>query len=156
MLTSNLLQIASDHWEQIATRVVLRIRRDSKFLEMGKLPESEIRSRTREILLNLGNWLVSSEDDLGLRYEHLGGRRFQEGIPMHEVVYALQVIHQSMIQYIRDQGLGRTPLDMYAEEELEVGSGRIFDRIVYYFVRGYERAMREHFRAMTATASARR
>ena len=87
------------------------------------------------------------------RYENLGRQRFEEGIPLHEIVYALQLVRESMIQYIRDQGLGRTPLDIYAEEELEVGSDRIFDTIIYYFVRGYERAMRERF---TAAATARR
>jgi len=145
--------MVSDHWADIAARALLRIRRDSKLLEFGKLPEADLRERAREILQNLGHWLVSSENDLGRRYENLGRQRFEEGIPLHEIVYALQLLRESMIQYIRDQGLGRTPLDIYAEEELEVGSDRIFDTIVYYFVRGYERAMRERF---TATATARR
>jgi len=145
--------MVSDHWADIAARALLRIRRDSKLLEFGKLPEADLRERAREILQNLGHWLVSSENDLGRRYENLGRQRFEEGIPLHEIVYALQLLRESMIQYIRDQGLGRTPLDIYAEEELEVGSDRIFDTIVYYFVRGYERAMRERF---TAIATARR
>lgn len=135
----------SDNWEQIAERTLRRIRRDSKLLELGGLPEEDLRERAREILEHLGAWMVSREEDLAHRYESLGRRRFEEGIPLHEVVYALQLIRENMIQYVRDQGLGQTPLELYAEEELEHGADRIFDTIIYYFVRGYERAMREHW-----------
>ncbi len=145
MLSSRLLRLVSDHWEEITTRVLVRIRRDSKLLEFGKLPEPDLRERAREILQNLGTWMVSKEEHLADRYERIGHQRFEEGIPLHEVVYSLQLLRESMIQYVRDQGLGQTPLELYAEEELEHGSDRIFDTIIYYLVRGYEHAMRERF-----------
>lgn len=143
MLSSRLIQMVSEHRDQIAERVIWQVRRDSKLLELGKLPESELRERASEILQHLGTWLISKEEDLARRYEQLGRTRFEEGIPLHEVVYALQLIRENMIQYVRDQGMGPTPLELYAEEELEYGADRIFDTIIYYFVRGYERAMRQ-------------
>ncbi len=148
MLSSKLIRMVSEHWEEIAVRALHRIQRDSKLLELGKLPESDLRERAQDILKNLGLWLVSREEELAVRYENLGRVRFQEGIPLHEIVYALQLIHECMIQYIHDQGISRTSLELYAEEELERDSDRVFDRIIYYFVRGYEKAMRTH--AMTA------
>jgi hypothetical protein len=156
MLSARLIRMISDHWEQIADRVLRQVRRDSKLLELGKLPEPEQRERAREILQSLGRWLVSREEDLDQRSEALGRRRFEEGIPLHEVVYSLQLLRENMIQWVRDQGLVETPLELYAEEELERGSGRIFDTIIYYFVRGYERAMREQWAsAAKARASTR-
>lgn len=149
MLSVNLIRMISDHWEEIAERVLKRVRRDSKLLEFGKLPEPELRERAREILQNLGNWMVSREEDLAQRYEQLGRQRCQEGIPLHEVVYALLLLKECMIQYVRDAGLRQTPIELYAEEELQRGAGHIFDTLVYYFVRGYERAMR----ARTAQAA---
>jgi hypothetical protein len=143
MLSSRLIRLVSDHWERIADRVERQARRDSKLLELGKLPEQELRERTREILQHLGPWLISPEEDLGHRYEALGRRRFEEGVPLHEVVHALQMIRENMIQYVLDQGVSDSPLELYAEGELEHGANRIFDIIIYYFVRGYERAMRE-------------
>ncbi len=143
MLSSNLLRLVSDHWEDIAERVLRRVRRDSKLLEFGKVPEPELRERAREILQNLGNWLVSREEDLAQRYERLGRQRCEEGIPLHEVVYALQLLKECMIQYVHDAGLRQTPIELYAEEELQRGADRIFGTLVYYFVRGYERAMRQ-------------
>jgi hypothetical protein len=148
MLSARLNRLVSDHWEEIAERVLRRVRRDSKLLELGQLPEPELRERAREILQNLGNWLVSREEDLANRYERLGRQRCEEGTPLHEVVYALQLVKECMIQYVRDEGLRQTPIDLYAEVELLQGADRIFDTLVYYFVRGYERAMRA--RAMRA------
>ena len=94
MLSANLIRMISDHWEDIAERVLQRVRRDSKLLEFGKLPEPELRERAREILQNLGNWMVSREEDLGQRYEQLGRQRCEEGIPLHEVVYALHLLKE--------------------------------------------------------------
>jgi len=144
MLSARLVRLVSDHWEEIANRVVRRVCRNSKLLEFGRLPEPEVRARAREILQNLGTWLLSTEDELAQRYERIGRRRCQEGIPLHEVVYALQLIKECMIQYVRDAGLSRTPVELYAEEELHLGAERIFDTLVYYFVRGYEQELREH------------
>ncbi len=143
MLSANLIRLVSDHWEEIAERALRRVRRDSKLLEFGKLPEPELRERAREILQNLGNWLVSREEELAQRYERLGRLRCEEGIPLHEVVYALQLIKECMINYVRDTSLRQTPIELYAEEELQHGADRIFDTLIYYFVRGYERAMRQ-------------
>ncbi len=144
MLSSKLIGMVSDHWEEITRRVIWQIRRDANLPEIGKLPEADIRDRAREILQNLGSWLVSKDDDIGRRYERLGKIRFEEGVPLHEIVRALQIIKENMIQYVRDQGFGHSPLEIYAEEELQHSAARIFDRMVYHVVRGYERAMREN------------
>ncbi len=109
---------------------------------MRKLPEPDLRERSREILQNLGAWLVSKDHELARRYERLGQTRCQEGVPLHEVVRTLQIIKNNMIQWVRDQGIGQSPLEIYAEEELEHGADRIFDTMVYYVVRGYEKELR--------------
>jgi len=143
MLSSRLTRMVSDHWDEIADRVLQRVARDSKLLEFGKVPEHELRARAREILQNLGNWMVSREDDLAHRYEQMGRQRCEEGIPLHEMVYALHLLKECMIQYVRDAGLRQTPIELYAEEELQRGADHIFNTLVYYFVRGYEHAMRQ-------------
>jgi len=145
MLASKLIEMIEVHWEQIAGHVIRQIRREAELLELGKLPEADLRERTRDILQHLGAWLVSREEDVAKRYERLGRKRFEEDVPLHEIVHALHIIKDKTIEYVGDQGLHRTSVDLYAEEELERGVGRVFDRLVYYVVRGYERAMREHF-----------
>ncbi len=48
MLSSRLIQAIADHWEQIAARAAAQIRRQAGLLELGRLPESELRERARD------------------------------------------------------------------------------------------------------------
>ncbi len=141
MLSSKLVRLISEHWVEITDRIIRRIRRDAKLLETGKLPETDLRERSREILQNLDTWLVSKEDKLAERYERLGRVRFEEGVPLHEIVHALQIVKENMIQYVRDQGMDGSALEIYAEEEFERSTDRIFATMIYYVVRGYEAAI---------------
>jgi hypothetical protein len=133
----------SDRWEEITSRVVKQVRHDPKMLELGEFPESELRARCSEILQNLDTSLVSPEAEFGKRFERIGRIRFEEGVPLHEIVHAYQIIRNNMIQYVRDQGIGSGALEIYAEKELQSGADRMFDTMIYYLVRGYEQAMRE-------------
>jgi hypothetical protein len=142
MLSASLIRMVSDHWEEIAERVLRQVQGNSRLHTLSSLPESELRERAREVLQNLGTWLISGEEDLARRYEELGRQRCEEGIPLHEVVYALQLTREKMVQYVRDEGQGQTPFELYAEEELQHGADRIFDALIYHFVRGYEQALR--------------
>jgi hypothetical protein len=145
----------SDHSDEIANRVLRQICRDSKLHEIAKLPENELLERTKQMLQHIDRWLVSKEDDLRHKYERLGRQRYEDGIPLHEVVRALQLVRENMIQYVLDQGYAQTPLDLYAEEELQHGADRIFDSIIFYFVRGYELAMREQVATAAGSSKAR-
>ncbi len=142
MLLPRLIRTISDHWQEIASQAIRRIRNEKKFAELGKYPEAELRERARAILQHLGTVLTSTEGEIAGRYEHLGRIRFEEGVPLHEVVRALQIIKSSMIEYGRRQNMAG-PLDVYAEEELELAADRIFDLMIYYVIRGYERALGE-------------
>jgi hypothetical protein len=45
-----------------------------------------------------------------------------------------------MLDYIRDQGIGLSTVEIYAEEELEHQVGVFFDSVIYHVVRGYQNA----------------
>ncbi len=144
MLSSKLIQLIEDHWERITARVLGKIRKDPRLVHVGQLPESDLRERAQEILKNLGHWLAASqEEELARHCERLGRLRFVEDIPLHEAVLARLLIKEEMIEFVRDQGLRQTHMELYAEEELEHRVSRFFDRMIYYVVRGYEGAMRE-------------
>jgi len=44
---------------------------------------------------------------------------------------------------VRNQGMGHTTMEIYAEEELEHRLGKFFDCLVYRLVHGYEIALRK-------------
>ena len=47
------------------------------------------------------------------------------------------------MDFVHDHAFVETSLELYAEGELEKSVGRLFDRMIYHVVRGYEAAMRE-------------
>ena len=147
MLSVKLVQLVETHWEQISTRILLKIRSDSRLPHICRLSESELRNRTRELLNNIGDWLGASMDEpLAERCAQLGRQRFEEGIPLHEVVLARFLIKEGLIEFVRDHAFVETSLQLYAEGEMEKSVSYLFDRMIYYVVRGYEGAMRESAR----------
>ena len=72
----------------------------------------------------------------------LGKARFEESVPLHESVRALAIVKDKMIEFVHYQGIARTALDLYAEEELERRVGHFFDALTIHMVRGYETAWR--------------
>ena len=143
MFSSRLIQLIESHADQISAKVILQIREDPKLRELRELPESDLQDKAREILKNLGHWLLSKDDEIARHYERLGRIRFEESVPLHEIVLALQIIKQKMINFARDQGMLDTAVNIYAEEELEYSVDRFFDHVIYHSVRGYEEALRE-------------
>jgi len=147
MVPSKLIGMIEDHWEQISTNFIEDVKRDPHLLELGRLPQSELRDRARDILKNLSHWLTESDDnELARRYEDLGRRRCAEGIPLSEVVYGYQDIRRRIIDWVRAQGVAQTTIELYAAEELEHALARFFDHVVFRIVRGYELKLKEGVR----------
>lgn len=144
MLSGRLIHQIEAHQEQIATNVIREIRHHPDMPHFHKLPDAELRERGQLILEHLDHWLSAGhEAEIEQRYEALGRTRYDENIPLHESVRALAITKNKMIDYVREQGLSKTALDLYAEEELERRVGRFFDTLTIHLVRGYETAWRK-------------
>jgi hypothetical protein len=144
MLSARLIQRIESNWEAIAGQVIAQVRRDNEVSHYQSLSESEIRERARDIVVNLGYWLLSNNTaEIASRYEALGRRRFREGVPLHEVVYKLAMIRKSIGNYVMEQNLSLSAMEVYEELELLRSLTRFFDQVVHNLVRGYETELRE-------------
>jgi hypothetical protein len=143
MLSARLIHLIEAHQEEISTTVLHDIRRHPDLSHIRNLQDAELRERGRQILAHLGKWLAEArEEELGREYEHIGKTRYEESIPLHESVRALCIIKDKMIDFVKDQGVKRDSMELYAEEELERRVDRFFDELVIHLVRGYEGAWR--------------
>jgi hypothetical protein len=153
MISDRLVRLIEDHSETIATRILQQIRDDPRLPHIGNLPEYELRARARDILKHLGHWLmVSREGEVTRHFEQIGAYRYAEGVPVAEVALAYMIVKAQMIQFVRDQGLGNTTIELYAEEELEHVVDRFFDNMLYNMIKGYEDTLKL---ALQAAARAR-
>lgn len=141
MVSAKLVTQIETHWEAINARFLRLMRTSQALPAVQRLPESELQEACRRILRNLGHWLVSSsEADIARMFEQVGRQRKLERIPMSQAVRAVQLMRQATTDYVRDEGVFESSVDLYAEEELEHELARFFDLVVFYLVRGYETA----------------
>jgi hypothetical protein len=143
MLSAKLIQTIEQHYQAIGERFLRQVRSNPNLPHMQKLLDSELGDRARAVARNLGRFLIADEKDWSARYEALGRTRCRERIPLHEVVLALHILKTDIMDFVRNQGMGGTSVELYAEEELEHMVSAFFDTAVYHAVRGYEEALRE-------------
>jgi hypothetical protein len=142
LLSTKLVQLIEEHWEEIAARLIREVHRNNDMMKLAARPDAEIREWCQSIVEHLGQLLVLKKDEeIRLRFEKFGRSRFEENIPLHEAVLRLHMLHDKIVSFVHEQGFPMTALQLYAEEELEQRMTRFFHACVYYVVRGYEAAM---------------
>jgi hypothetical protein len=142
MFSFTLVQRIEGHSEQICGLVAEEIRRDPQLQSIASLHRDELACRARDLLGNLGHWLVARDPEVAHWSEPLGRSRFEHSIPLHELIRCLLIIKSRLIAFSR-QELSGTALQIYAEEELEHRVGRFFDEVIYYVAKGYESARQD-------------
>jgi hypothetical protein len=81
-------------------------------------------------------------------------KRFAQGIPLSELIFAVIVIKQHLRRYINDNGLVAAsfprvdgdyvlPLHLHSLQDLNTQVGRFFDEALYDLALGYEARARE-------------
>jgi hypothetical protein len=143
MLSTKLVRLIEDNWEEITRRVITEIRSSPDMRTLAACPVSDLRAWCREILENLGYLLLASKDqEVKRRFEVLGRLRFEENIPLAEAVLRFYILKNKITDFIHEQGFAMTAVQLYASEELAQRLTRFFDESVYRVVRGYHDAAR--------------
>jgi hypothetical protein len=143
MLSGRLVHVIESHWEGITARVIEQVRREPEMIHTRRLVESELREWGENLLHNLGHWLAArNETELGRHYEQLGKLRFEENVPLHELVRGLCIIRETMLDFVEEQVTAKNTLALYEEELLDRRLGRFFDLLTIHLVQGYETALR--------------
>jgi len=139
MLSAHLVQMIEDHAEELTRGVVRDLQSNRRTPHYHRLTYEDLHNRTYRVYRNLGHWLSHKTDEtIEANYTELAKRRFAEGIPLYEVVYALILVKSHLRDYISSAGLMDSAVELHQERELQRLVGNFFDRAIYYTVRGYE------------------
>jgi|SRR5215471_8418409 len=146
MFSLRLAQSIQDHWEQIASDTIQCIRQDKDVPHMAALRDIELKNWVRGVLDTLQFW---PGEGVGKKVaEHFGRHRFETANPLAEAVWCLHILKRKLFDFTRSRGFAESPIEVYAQEELEHQVGLFFDRLVFYAVRGYEEARRQSGQAV--------
>jgi hypothetical protein len=143
LLSGKLVQLIQDHAESIARILTEKVRSHPELHVLAKRPSNDLAIWCSHQVTNLNSSLMAGRNELKQRYRALGSARFEESIPLHEAVLRLHLLKDTIIEFVHEQGLPMTALDLYTQEELEHRIGRFFDIAVYNIVCGYEEALHQ-------------
>lgn len=141
ILSSKLVQRIENHAEELTKGVVQDLKTNPKTPSLHVLSARELHDQSHEVYRNLSRWLTQlSEDSIEAFYFRLAKVRFEEGIPLNEVLYALILKKYHLRDYIRTSGMVDSAVDLLQEQELHHLIGCFFDKAIFYTAKGYEAA----------------
>lgn len=148
MLSTRLVTMIEDHAEELSRNLIRDVKNNNHTAHFRHASHDELQELAYGVYRNLGEWLShKSEEAIDATYSKLAHDRYDEGIPLSEVVYALILTKEHLREYVRSSSLLDTAVELYQEQELRTLVGRFFDKAIYCTVRGYEReAARRHSR----------
>jgi hypothetical protein len=150
MLSTRLITMVENHADKLTQEVVQDIVSNPRTPSFLGVPRDELATRVAALYRNLGNWLGDPDDDaVRVAYEEWGRRRFLQGIPISEIVYAVLLTKHHLRRYVRDHGLVELshprggpgevlPVQLYGLQELNARISEFFDRALYHLARGFE------------------
>lgn len=139
-LSDRLIRTIENNAEDLAQGVVKKLHTNPRTESYHRLSQRDVYNRCYEIYHNLGLWLWEESDHaIHKRYVELGERRFDEGIPLAQVLWALIFIKERLLEHLGDCGMVDSAMDLYQQQEFVRLINRFFDRAVCYTGEGYER-----------------
>ena len=143
MLSTRLVKLIESHAEELASGLVAHLKTHPRTASYRRFSDAELRARAYAIYHNLGAWLAEkSEEAIRKEWEQLGRRRCADGVPFSEVIYALVVVKNHLLDYIQTAAEHGTSLEVFGELELVMQVVRFFDHTAYFTAVGYEEARR--------------
>ena len=141
MISVRLVAMIEDHADQLTAGLVSDLQHHPRVSGYHRLAPLELHNRAYDVYAHLSKWIArGSESEIALNYTDLGRRRFHEGIPLSEVVFALTLTKNHLLEYVKSSGLSDSALDLYQELELIQVVSQFFDRAIYHAAQGYELA----------------
>ena len=150
MLSARLIELIQSHAESLTRDVLKDYATNPRTRHWSVVPGAELEQRVIGTYRNLGNWIGDPREEVvQAEYEEWGRKRFRNGIPLSEVVFAVILLKNHLRKYIREHGLVEhsrdrqaaqeiLPVHLYGIQELNYLVGDFFDKALYYLVRGYE------------------
>jgi hypothetical protein len=139
MLSHRFVRLIEDHSDVLARGLLHKVQRSSRTEAYRNIAPEELSQRVYEIYRHLGEWLLDkSEADIEQRYTQIGTRRAQQGVPLHEVIWAIMLTKHNLWEFVLDESYPDRPVEVFGKQELLQLLDQFFDRAIYYATVGYE------------------
>jgi hypothetical protein len=150
MIAARLVELIEIHANRLTSDVAHDLVTSERTRGFRAVPPQDIEQRIFEIVHHLGNWIGDPRSErVQAEFREWGRRRFDQGILLSEIVYALIVLKEHMRRYIVDHGLVDSafpridndyvlPMHLHSLQELNSRVSQFFDEAIYWLTLGYE------------------
>ena len=154
MIGAKLVDLIEVHAWPMTSDVTRDLLTNERTRGFRAVPQEELEQRIFQILHHLGNWIGDpTSKTVQAEFTDWGRRRFDQRIPLSELIYGIIVIKYHLRRYISDNGLVDAsfprveadyilPLHLHSLQELNSRVGRFFDEALYCLACGYEERAR--------------
>lgn len=142
MIARRLVQLIERNADELAKRLIKNVTQNPSTQTFCKnIPREELRERAYEIYRHLSVWLTEkTEGEIRDKNISVGERRAEQGIPLHEVIFAILLVKENLYREIRASGLGDSAIELFQALDLADRVNQFFDKTLYYVALGYESA----------------
>ena len=140
MVYSKLVKLIEDNQSELTRRSVKELRERSETRDYLGIPEDLLVERVSDVYSRLVGWLNKERRsaEIPKYYEDLGRRRFQEGIPVSEMILAFMLLKRNLWLFVGEKHFFDSTYQLYQALELNNKVVLFFDKIIHYAVAGYE------------------
>lgn len=154
MIAERLVELIEINAARLSTDVAADLVANERTPGFRAVRRSDLEERIFQIVHHLGNWIGDRRSEkVKTEFADWGRRRFGQGIPLSEIVYAILVLKQHLRRYIRDHGLVEAsfprvehdyvlPVHLNSLQELNTQVGLFFDEALFHLAHGYEEEAR--------------
>jgi hypothetical protein len=150
MIAAKLVELIEIHASGLTTDVMRDLVTNERTRGFRDVRPQELEQRIFQIIHHLGNWIGDPRSrTVQAEFTEWGRRRFDQGISLSEIMYAVIILKQHMGRYILDNGLVDAafpridsdyvlPMHLNSLQDLYAQLGRFFDEALYYLACGFE------------------
>jgi hypothetical protein len=155
LIAAKLVELIEIHANRLTSDITDDLITNERTKGFRAVRVEDLQQRIFQLLHHLGNWIGEPKAGrVQAEFTDWGRQRFDQRIPLSEIIYAIVLLKQHLRRYITDNGLvdasfPRTesdyvlPLHLHSLQELNAQVGQFFDEALYYLACGYEdRALR--------------
>jgi hypothetical protein len=150
MIAARLIELIEIHAPALSSDIARDLRSNARTRGFHEVAFDDLQHRVFAIVHHLGDWIGDPRSDrVAKEFAEWGERRFDQQIPLSEIIYGVIVLKEHLQEYIQAHGLIDAtfprveadyvlPLHLLSLQELNATVGRFFDEAMYHLVRGYE------------------
>lgn len=136
---NTIIRVVEGHADKLAERWLQRLKKEEATMYTYlREPEERLLEHVQKAYEQIGVYLDQPRHHvIAEHFRETGRRRRREGVPLQDVVRAIQIARIVLWQYVLEQGIFDSTVNLYQAINLFKQVGAVFDAAVLFAIEGY-------------------